>query len=123
MAWVALGVAAIGAYGKTQEAKAKSNGAASMMPTIGMDTEAKSVNAIFDNSGWNVAFPGATIESSAEKSQNASGPTVPISPSLGATTIGAQPAAVGLAGIDNQTLIYAGLGLALLLAWKRKNSA
>ena len=122
MAWVALGVAAIGAYGKTQEAKAKAGGAAGLMPTIGMDTDARSVNAIFDNSGWNVAFGNAEIDSTAEKTQNASGPSVPNSPSLGATNIG-QPAAVGMAGIDNQTLIYAGLGLALLLAWKRKNSA
>lgn len=122
MAWVALGVAAIGAYGKSQEAKAKS-GAAGLMPSIGMDTEARSVNAIFDNSGWNVSFGNSEIDSTAEKSQNASGPNLPQSPSLGATNIGQPaPSAAPFAGLDNQTLIYGAVGLALLAAWKNKKS-
>lgn len=122
MAWVALGVAAIGAYGKTQEAKSKSSGGG-MMPGIGMETESRSVNEIFDNSGWNVSFGNSKIDSTAEKSQNASGPNLPQSPSLGATNIG-QPAASAapFAGLDNQTLIYGAVGIALLAAWKNKKS-
>lgn len=124
MAWVNVGVAAVGAWASVESSKnkAKASGAG-MLPSMGMETEARSVNAIFDNSGWNVAFHGSEIDSTAEKTQNASGPTVPVSPSLGATNIG-QPAAVPFAGlgIDNQTLMYGAVGLALVMAWKKKNS-
>lgn len=123
MAWVNLGVAAIGAYGAVESSKAKAKVPATLggMGGIGMETEARSVNAIFDNSGWNVSFGNSKIDSTAEKTQNASGPSLPQSPSLGATTIG-QPAASPFAGIDNNTLVYGALGLALVMAWKKKNS-
>lgn len=128
MAWANLGVAAVGAWASVESSKNKAKaGAAGLMPTIGMDTEAKSVNAIFDNSGWNVAFGGSDIDSTAEKSLAQSGPAVPNSPSLGATTIGGQPApagyAGGFAGIDNQTLLYGGLVLFAVMAWKKKSSS
>lgn len=120
MAWVSLGTAAIGAYAAVESSKnkAKSGGG---MPSMGMETDARSVNAIFDNSGWNVAFAGAKIDSTAEKSQNASGPSVPNSPSLGQTVLG-QPAGVGL-GIDPQYLIYGAIALFLVMAWKKNKSA
>lgn len=120
MAWVNLGVAAIGAYGAVESSKNKAKAGGGGMPSMGMETDARSVNAIFDNSGWNVAFAGAKIDSTAEKSQSANGASVPNSPSLGQTVLGQQPGA-GL-GIDPQFLIYGAIGLLLVMAWKKKSS-
>lgn len=124
MAWVNLGVAAIGAAGaiKTAEAKSKTPAGAGGMGGMGFSTDARAVDAIFDNSGWNVSFGNSKIDSTAEKSIAQTGPNVPNSPSLGNTAIG-QPANGGqaqmLPGVDNN-LIYAALGAAVLIAWKKK---
>lgn len=121
MAWVSLGTAAIGAYGaiETSKNKAKSGGASGM--GMGMETDARSVNAIFDNSGWNVSFGNSEIDSTAEKSQSANGASVPNSINPGQTVLGQQSGVAGL-GIDPQFLIYGAIGLLLVMAWKKKNS-
>jgi hypothetical protein len=115
MAWVALGVAAVNAYGQSESAKNKSGSA---MPGMGMAADARGTDAIFDNSGWNVSFGSSKIESAAEKTMSQSGPSPTNSPALG-STIGTAGSA--LAGID-QNIIYAAIFVALLLAWKRKSS-
>lgn len=132
MAWIALGVAAIGAYSKTQEAKtAKAGGGMpGMGGSMGMETEARSVDAIFDNSGWNVSFGSSKIESVADKTLSQTGASAPVSPAMGVNqpvpyglSPYSQAAPFGLQGIDSNTLIYAGLGLALVIAWKNKKSS
>lgn len=118
MAWVALGVAAVNAYGASEAAKNKS-AAGGGMPGMGMAADARGTDAIFDNSGWNVSFGNSKIESAAEKTLSQSGPAPTNAPILGSAN-GA--AGQGLAGID-QNVIYAAIFVALLLVWKNKKSS
>lgn len=67
MAAVALGVAAIGAVG-----------AASAAPPVMPGLNEMFADTKFDSSGWNVAFPGAKIESSRSESAAAVDPVAAV---------------------------------------------
>ena len=76
----------------------------------------RTTEAVFDNSGWNVSFGSSRITSSAEKETNlkgADGSGSGLSSGLGGM----------LAGMDQGTmLLIAGLGLAVLIAIKKRKA-
>jgi len=102
MAWIALGVALIGAAGTAASAPKISSTPANFGGS----------NFAFDNSGWNINFGSGALTSSATKTTS-QGTGVPVP---GVTTL------PGIAGVDQQTLMIAGMGLVVVmaLAWKRK---
>lgn len=133
MAWASLAVAAVSAWGMVESSKNKAKTGAAGMPgmggSMGMETQARSVDAIFDNSGWNVSFGSSKIDSVADKTLSQTGASAPVSPAMGVNqpvpfglSPYAQSAPFGLSGIDQNTLLYAGIGLALVIAWKKKSS-
>lgn len=120
MAWIA---AAIGAVGSVASAKIKANGSAiGMGHGVGMNTDARSVENIFDNSGWNVSFGSSKIDSTASKTTSQAGAVVPnsVSQSQGDPLAGlGNSLGQSVASID-PVLIYAGVGVLALMALKKR---
>jgi len=115
VAWIA------GAIAAGLQAKA-SNDRKEMARTQGFQMsgmDGRTVEAVFDNSGWNINFGGGSIDSTATKSVDQAGAKGPALPTF------ADPlAAVGqmLPAIPaDKTLIYAGVGLVAMIALKRKS--
>lgn len=109
MAWIAA-VASVAGAAISANAK---KGAG---PAMGMTTDARTSEAVFDNSGWNVSFGSSKIDSTAVKTVDQAGPSTPNS--LG---INDPLSSIGqLLPTDNKTLIYVAIGAVVLIAWKRK---
>lgn len=84
----------------------------------GMATDARTSEAVFDNSGWNVSFGSSKIDSTAVKSVDQAGPSTPNSMGFNdpLSSLGQ------LLPTDNKTLIYVAIGAIVLISWKRKKS-
>lgn len=120
MPWLALAGTAVSAFGAVESAKHKTaaNGA---MPGFENKPTSQTSEAVFDNSGWNIAFSGSRIAADVDKTTSQRG-----ADSTGAG-IGGQggilPAIQSAFGqVDGNTLMYAGVGLLALMLWKKRKS-
>lgn len=111
MAWIA---AVAGVASTAISANAKKSAAGISGPSM----DARSTEAVFDNSGWNINFGSGKIDSTAVKTVDQAGSSAP-----NGTAYGDPLASMGqMLGGNNNTLIYAALAGVFLLAWKRKKS-
>jgi len=108
-AWLAAAVQLGGAAIAANSKKSAGGG-------MGMTTDARTSEAVFDNSGWNVSFGSSKIDSTAVKSVDQAGPSTP-----NAIGINDPLSSLGqLLPTDNKTMIYVAIGAVVLIAWKRK---
>lgn len=123
MAWVNVGVAAVGVAGSIAKSKieADSRKAGGMMGGMNSSPDFRTTEAVFDNSGWNVSFGNSKIDSTASKTTTQSGASAPgsgIDAGMGNSLL---PSLGSLGQVDQSTLIYGGVGLlALMMLRKRK---
>lgn len=128
MPWIALASAAVGAYGAKEKAKAQTAMAGEMAGKMSpaMSSDGRTVETVFDNSGWNVSFGSSKIDSTAVKSVDQAGPSLPQSQTTaqGVPSYGMGAYAPGLSGslggIDQTTMIYIAVAAVVLIAWKKK---
>lgn len=119
MPWLSLTAAAVGAYTAKQKADAAKAGGSSVMGAgmgVGMNTDGRTSEAVFDNSGWNVSFGSSKIDSTAVKTVDQAGPSTP-------NSLGLNDALASFGDMlpgDNKTMVYVAIGALVLIAWKRK---
>lgn len=121
MPWFALAGTAISAIGAVESQKSKAAASIAQQPAVKNDPVFQTSEQVFDNSGWNIAFAGSRIDSTAEKTTSQQGADAP------GSGVGQQggliPAIQSAFGnIDQKTLIYAGVGVLALAIWKRRKS-
>ena len=124
MAWTAIAAAGVSAYAAKQkiDAAEKSGGGALGMGSNGIATDGRTAEAVFDNSGWNVSFGSSRIDSTATKTVDQDGASVPNS--LSPSPFAGFGQSLGQAtGLTETQMVYAAVAVGLVLVWKRKKSA
>lgn len=109
MAWIAAAASVAGAA-------IQANGRKSAAEQMGVKSDNRTSEAVFDNSGWNVSFGSSRIDSTAVKTvdQNASQPS-----GLGSAS-SFLPSLGQLSPDEQKTMLYVAIGAVVLIAWKRK---
>jgi hypothetical protein len=120
MPWLALAGTAVSAFGAVESAKFKTAANGALQGFENKPTSQTS-EAVFDNSGWNIAFAGSRIAADVDKTTSQRG-----ADSSGAG-VGEQGGIIpgiqsALGQIDGTTLMYAGVGFLALMLWKKRKS-
>jgi hypothetical protein len=121
MAWIAAAISAVGGVvAAKQRSAANSIGMGQGMQAA---TDARTSEAVFDNSGWNVSFGSSKIDSTASKTIAQEGPAP--STNMAATPVGyGQPGiSASLPALNSSNMLtYAAIAGIFLIVWKKRKN-